>query len=152
MVSLTFFAAILYMGLAVIAAPANINTTSLVQLDNCDSTVSYCPKGDRGNCDPAKDGCMHVKYCEHIWWGGDCLEDFFWDGECRNTREFPKYENTISSIGNMNQDHSSCHWFDGYNCQGSQYSNEWDANLADGNGWWNDRISSYRCDYYTQGY
>ncbi|KAK4176253.1 hypothetical protein QBC36DRAFT_352799 [Triangularia setosa] len=153
MISVTFFSTLLSLGLAIIAAPANVNTTSVVQArDNCDPTQSYCQKGDRDyDCNPSKDACMHVKYCEHNWWNGDCIEDWFWDGECRNTLEYPKYENAISSCANMNQEHSICHWFDGYDCQGSQYSTEADANLADGNGWWNDRISSYRCDWYRQG-
>ncbi|KAK0739350.1 hypothetical protein B0T21DRAFT_400497 [Apiosordaria backusii] len=154
MVSVTFFATILSLGLAVVAAPANVNSTPAVEArGNCDPVKSYCHKDDRDyDCDPKKGhACMHVKYCQHIWWDGDCIEDFFWNGECRNTLEFPKYENEISSAANMNYDHSTCHWFDGTDCQGAQYSTESDANLADGNGWWNDRISSYRCDWYSQG-
>ncbi|KAK4656727.1 hypothetical protein QC762_206810 [Podospora pseudocomata] len=147
MVSVTFFATILSMGLAVLAAPANFNNTSVVEArDSCDSTKSFCPKGDRGQCNPGVDGCMHIYYCEHIWSQGDCAHSYSWTGECHNIPA--KFDNAISSIANENVDQSDCHWFDGADCTGAQYSNENDQNLADGNGWWNDRISSYRCDYH----
>ncbi|KAK4198859.1 hypothetical protein QBC40DRAFT_255567 [Triangularia verruculosa] len=157
MVGVAFFTTILFLGLGVLAAPADINGTLSMQArtanDDCDPTQSYCHRDGREyECDPALGhACMHVKYCEHTWWTGDCIEDFMWNGECRNTLEFPKYENSISSCANENMEHSMCHWFDGLDCQGAQYSNQKDANLADGNGWWNDRISSYRCDWYKQG-
>ncbi|EEU34500.1 uncharacterized protein NECHADRAFT_106577 [Fusarium vanettenii 77-13-4] len=51
----------------------------------------------------------------------------------------------ISSIKNQAKGSYKCTWYIGYNCNGKSYSNQEDANLADGDGAFNDSISSYSC-------
>ncbi|KAI8648233.1 hypothetical protein NCS57_01491400 [Fusarium keratoplasticum] len=67
---------------------------------------------------------------------------FYWS----NIHNLPKaWNDRISSIKNQAKSAYKCTWYIGYNCNGKSYSNQEDANLADGDGAFNDSISSYSC-------
>ncbi|VBB79490.1 Putative protein of unknown function [Podospora comata] len=56
------------------------------------------------------------------------------------------YNDRISSIRNLDKNRFHCVWYEHSNCGGRSYGNQEDANLHDGNGFFSDRISSWRCN------
>ncbi|KAK0665416.1 hypothetical protein QBC41DRAFT_232847 [Cercophora samala] len=56
------------------------------------------------------------------------------------------YNDRISSIRNLDKNRFHCVWYEHSNCGGRSYSNQEDANLHDGDGFFSDRISSWRCN------
>ncbi|KAK4205420.1 hypothetical protein QBC40DRAFT_162542 [Triangularia verruculosa] len=56
------------------------------------------------------------------------------------------YNDYISSIKNLDKGRFHCVWYEHGGCRGRSYSNQEDANLHDGNGFFSDRISSWRCN------
>ncbi|KAF6824472.1 hypothetical protein CPLU01_10829 [Colletotrichum plurivorum] len=55
------------------------------------------------------------------------------------------WNDRISSIRNDSKSFYTCTWYLDAGCRGQSYANQEDANLADGNGRFNDSISSYSC-------
>ncbi|KAH7234270.1 hypothetical protein FSOLCH5_013594 [Fusarium solani] len=84
-----------------------------------------------------------IFYCSNIRWNGECRAVGVPLDTCHN---LPKaWNDRISSIKNQAKSAYKCTWYIGYNCNGKSYSNQEDANLADGDGAFNDSISSYSC-------
>ncbi|KAM7187078.1 hypothetical protein V8F20_011146 [Naviculisporaceae sp. PSN 640] len=81
--------------------------------------------------------------CEHIRWGAPCVYISSPAGACKDLP--PEWNDKFSSV-QRNSPSGTCTWYEHPNCGGQGYGNQNDANLADGNGWWNDRISSFRCN------
>ncbi|KAM7191227.1 hypothetical protein V8F20_009405 [Naviculisporaceae sp. PSN 640] len=85
-----------------------------------------------------------VRFCEHPNWTGACVEyDAPW-GVCQNLpTEWNDRASSVKAIyGNQ---WLFCIWYEHGNCQGRSYNNQEDANLSDGDGFFDDRISSWRC-------
>ncbi|KAK4676533.1 hypothetical protein QC764_401335 [Podospora pseudoanserina] len=55
------------------------------------------------------------------------------------------WDNKISDIKNNNKNALKCRWYVNRNCQGSSYHTQEDQKLNDGNGNFNDSISSWKC-------
>ncbi|KAM5347836.1 hypothetical protein ACJ41O_007660 [Fusarium nematophilum] len=84
-----------------------------------------------------------IYYCSNIKWNGECRTVSVPLDRCHNV---PKgWNDRISSIRNNVKGSYKCIWYRDYNCNGNTYDNQEDANLADGNGKFNDAISSYSC-------
>ncbi|KAK4654133.1 hypothetical protein QC762_401335 [Podospora pseudocomata] len=59
---------------------------------------------------------------------------------------FPSnWDNKISAIKNNNKNALKCRWYLNRDCQGSSYDAQEDQKLNDGNGNFNDSISSWKC-------
>ncbi|KXX81183.1 hypothetical protein MMYC01_201587 [Madurella mycetomatis] len=124
MIALKSLAAILALGvISATAAPAdNVVETKLVK---------------------ARQNTVQVHVCEHIDWRGACRIFTSNAGACFNLPS--EWNDRISSIQNLQSSNFHCVWWQHGGCTGEQYDNQEDADLADGNGAWNDRISSWRC-------
>ncbi|KEZ39135.1 hypothetical protein SAPIO_CDS10533 [Scedosporium apiospermum] len=86
-----------------------------------------------------------ITYCEHTNWNGQCETRLQPLTECYNLPS--SWNDRISSIRNDSRSSYKCTWYEHGNCQGRSYDNQNDANLADGDGFFNDRISSWSCKY-----
>ncbi|KAK4186786.1 hypothetical protein QBC35DRAFT_386412 [Podospora australis] len=84
-----------------------------------------------------------VYACQGSRWRGACRKLYVDVDECFNVH--PDFNDNISSIKNEDTGRSRCMWFEDANCRGRYYKNQEDANLADGDGYFNDRISSISC-------
>ncbi|KAL0939226.1 uncharacterized protein CTRU02_205836 [Colletotrichum truncatum] len=84
-----------------------------------------------------------VHMCEHIRWTGACRNQLVPLDSCRNVPA--AWNDRISSIRNDSRLDYKCTWYIHSNCRGASYSNQNDANLRDGNGRFNDSISSFSC-------
>jgi hypothetical protein len=87
-----------------------------------------------------------IYYCEHAKWKGTCRTVSVPLSECRNIH--PDWNDRVSSIKNNQKGSTKCVWYREPNCKVTNtpaYTNQEDANLADGNGNYNDSISSYEC-------
>ncbi|KAK4671696.1 hypothetical protein QC764_0097880 [Podospora pseudoanserina] len=85
---------------------------------------------------------VRVFACEHIRSQGACTTFNAPLGQCYNVPA--AWNDRISTI--INQDRQfRCVWFEHGSCSGRSYANQVDDNLGDGDGYFNDRISSIRC-------
>ncbi|OHE92989.1 hypothetical protein CORC01_11712 [Colletotrichum orchidophilum] len=84
-----------------------------------------------------------IYMCEHTYWNGQCRNELVDLNRCYNVPG--GWNDRISSIRNDSKSFYKCVWYLDGNCQGGSYENQEDANLADGNGRFNDSISSYSC-------
>ncbi|KAF2681002.1 hypothetical protein K458DRAFT_420920 [Lentithecium fluviatile CBS 122367] len=84
-----------------------------------------------------------IYMCKDIRWNGDCRNVLVNLDTCTNVPS--GWNDVISSIRNDSRSNYKCTWYLNANCGGSSYDNQDDANLADGNGKFNDSISSYSC-------
>ncbi|KAK0616096.1 hypothetical protein B0T17DRAFT_367999 [Bombardia bombarda] len=84
-----------------------------------------------------------VRMCKDSEWRGDCKTVLVDLGVCTNISG--DYNDKISSIENQSSGNTKCTWYIDGNCNGSSYSNQKDAKLQDGNGKFNDSISSFSC-------
>ncbi|KAM7218545.1 hypothetical protein V8F06_006149 [Rhypophila decipiens] len=85
--------------------------------------------------------------CEHPEWQGRCWNHFVDSSNCVNVPW--ELDNQFSSIRNTNSGGYICVWYEHFNCEGSAYTNQHDAKLQDGSGFFDDRISSLRCWLWT---
>ncbi|KAM7202765.1 hypothetical protein V8F20_004279 [Naviculisporaceae sp. PSN 640] len=90
-----------------------------------------------------------VVACEHPEWQGYCWYPWIGNSNCYNVPDW--FDNQISSIRNANSGAYYCEWFEHYDCTGRHYDNQNDAKLQDGNGFFDDRISSLRCYFRGPG-
>ncbi|KAK4194480.1 hypothetical protein QBC40DRAFT_302064 [Triangularia verruculosa] len=97
-----------------------------------------------GNALESRQAMASVYACENLNWNLPCDTFSLTPGACLNVPS--NWDNKISSIKNNNKNIYHCVWYDNQNCQGRSYSNQEDAKLNDGNGFFNDRISSWRCN------
>ncbi|KAK4043825.1 hypothetical protein C8A01DRAFT_43380 [Parachaetomium inaequale] len=86
---------------------------------------------------------VEVHACEHTDWRGACQVFSSIAGSCFNVPS--EWDNRISSIQNLQKSNFKCTWYQYGGCTGQSYDNQEDADLSDGNGAWNDRISSWNC-------
>ncbi|KAK0666037.1 hypothetical protein QBC41DRAFT_305579 [Cercophora samala] len=93
----------------------------------------------------ARQAWASVYACQHVWWGLPCQGFSPYAGQCIGVPA--GYNDRISSIRNNNKNNFHCVWYEHGGCTGRSYANQEDANLADGDGFFNDRISSMRCNY-----
>ncbi|PGH27991.1 hypothetical protein AJ80_00246 [Polytolypa hystricis UAMH7299] len=84
-----------------------------------------------------------IYFCEHTYWNGACRNQLVTLDSCANVPS--GWNDRISSIRNDSKTYYKCLWYLDANCKGGSYDNQEDANLADGNGRFNDSISSYSC-------
>ncbi|KAF5003164.1 hypothetical protein FDECE_10273 [Fusarium decemcellulare] len=84
-----------------------------------------------------------IFYCSNTRWNGECRTVLVPLNVCHNVPS--AWNDRISSIRNNVKDRYTCTWYISYNCQGKGYSNQEDADLSDGDGKYNDSISSYSC-------
>ncbi|KAK4185206.1 hypothetical protein QBC35DRAFT_465772 [Podospora australis] len=85
-----------------------------------------------------------VKYCEHAHFGGRCRSPVG-DWDVCNTVP-AEYNDIISFIIKLSPSTvDCCTWYEHSNCGGSSYPRHYDDDLGSHTGWWNDRISSWRC-------
>ncbi|OHF00192.1 hypothetical protein CORC01_04600 [Colletotrichum orchidophilum] len=84
-----------------------------------------------------------VFMCEDTHFRGNCLTDVIQIRSCYNTPR--SFVDRISSIRNEDKKRDTCTWYRDSDCRGETYHNQEDANLADGNGHFNDAIRSYEC-------
>ncbi|KAK3689896.1 hypothetical protein B0T22DRAFT_481079 [Podospora appendiculata] len=84
-----------------------------------------------------------IYFCEHTRWNGACRNVLVNLDRCTSVPD--GWNDRISSIRNDSKSYYKCIWYIDGNCQGKSYDNQEDANLADGNGNFNDAISSYSC-------
>ncbi|KAK3319884.1 hypothetical protein B0T19DRAFT_488114 [Cercophora scortea] len=106
-------------------------------------TAMAAPTGEVG--DRAIAAQASIYFCEHIRWNGACRNALVDLDRCTNVPD--GWNDRISSIRNDSKSYYKCTWFIDGNCEGASYDNQEDANLADGNGKFNDAISSYSCRY-----
>ncbi|KAK4642633.1 hypothetical protein QC761_511295 [Podospora bellae-mahoneyi] len=85
---------------------------------------------------------ISVYACKDPWWGGQCRTFYGGRNECVNFSG--SWNDVISSIRHSGKGWH-CQWWEHANCQGLVYQNQDDANLSDGNGRFDNRISSFRC-------
>ncbi|VBB71459.1 Putative protein of unknown function [Podospora comata] len=121
MVNLKCFTALLTMSVLTTAAPAP------------------AADAEEGKLAPRQTG-RAVYACHHTYWGPlpTLLQVLQSSSQCPSD-----WNDVISSI--RNQAAWSCTWYEHGNCEGRSYTNQEDANLADGDGFFNDPISSWRC-------
>ncbi|KAK4654116.1 hypothetical protein QC762_401178 [Podospora pseudocomata] len=107
-------------------------------------SVSAAPAAVDSDTVVALDDTAYVWACQNTNWGQPCrlLEGLA--GQCIGIPG--DWDNSISAIRNQDKGRFQCVWYEHYDCQGASYSNQEDAKLNDGNGFWNDRISSWRCN------
>ncbi|KAK0665411.1 hypothetical protein QBC41DRAFT_379663 [Cercophora samala] len=82
--------------------------------------------------------------CTEARFTGECRMIPTPAGKCFNIDE--AWNDEISSIQNLERDSFKCKWFEHVNCQGKEYKNQDDADLRDGNGFFDDRITSWLCE------
>ncbi|KAK4187740.1 hypothetical protein QBC35DRAFT_221461 [Podospora australis] len=92
----------------------------------------------------ARQGPARVYACQNSRWREPCRTFESSPGSCFNVPN--DWNDRISSIQNLNRDGFSCVWWEHGGCSGRSYSNQEDAELGDGDGFFNDRISSWRCN------
>ncbi|KAM7194853.1 hypothetical protein V8F33_007051 [Rhypophila sp. PSN 637] len=93
----------------------------------------------------ARQNTAYVFACQNIRWGTPCTTFALAPGACTNVPS--GWNDNISSIRNNDNGRFHCVWYEHGGCGGRSYSNPEDANLADGDGFFNDRISSIRCNF-----
>ncbi|KAK4654159.1 hypothetical protein QC762_0062690 [Podospora pseudocomata] len=76
--------------------------------------------------------------CEHIRSQGACITFNAPIAQC-------SWNDRISTIINQDRNLFRCVWFEHGGCSGRSYANQVDDHLGDGDGYFNDRISSIRC-------
>ncbi|KAK4155148.1 hypothetical protein C8A00DRAFT_32041 [Chaetomidium leptoderma] len=81
--------------------------------------------------------------CRGIRFSGECNTFYSPANSCFNVDN--RWNDAISSIQVADKRRFKCTWFRDINCQGPSYGNQEDANLSDGNGAMNDRITSWLC-------
>ncbi|KAM7220199.1 hypothetical protein V8F06_004341 [Rhypophila decipiens] len=92
----------------------------------------------------ARQDTTRVRMCEHPYWGGECIEPTGTWAQCQNVPA--GWDNRASSVKGLTANfYFGCKWFEHFNCEGRMYTNNEDANLSDGDGFFDDRISSWRC-------
>ncbi|KAF6805822.1 hypothetical protein CMUS01_08112 [Colletotrichum musicola] len=84
-----------------------------------------------------------IYFCSDIRWNGECRNHLIDLDKCTNVPS--GWNDRISSIRNDSKSFYTCTWYLDAGCRGQSYGNQEDANLADGNGRFNDSISSYSC-------
>ncbi|KAK5656652.1 hypothetical protein OQA88_4632 [Cercophora sp. LCS_1] len=133
MVAINIFATLDFVASSVMALPAADAATGSVQLDERQLPPPIGPK-------------PRVTFCKDPQWQGGCyVQDSDWNvcynlnGEWNDQASSVKAENTNSL--------DCCTWYEHGNCGGRAYTNQNDAKLQDGNGFFNDRISSWKCEY-----
>ncbi|KAK4672251.1 hypothetical protein QC763_0001950 [Podospora pseudopauciseta] len=106
------------------------------------TTAAPAPAADAEEGKPAPRQTGRAVYtCHHTYWGAPCQPSASINNHLVNVPS--DWNNVISSI--RNQTAWSCTWYEHGNCEGRSYTNQEDAKLADGDGFFNDRISSWRC-------
>ncbi|KAK0666970.1 hypothetical protein QBC41DRAFT_143070 [Cercophora samala] len=108
-------------------------------------SASAAPAGEVLNGNPleARQYPRQVMACKDIHWGGQCITWTMTYAECKNVPA--DWNDVISSIKSVNPTGVFCEWWEHANCSGERYTNQNDANLHDGDGFFGDRISSIRC-------
>ncbi|KAK0649577.1 hypothetical protein B0T16DRAFT_133867 [Cercophora newfieldiana] len=86
---------------------------------------------------------VEVKYCEKTNWDGECRTVTVTEATCMNMLD--AWNDRVSSIKNVDKDEFKCTWYMDANCTGESYDNQEDADLGDGNGRFDEVISSYIC-------
>ncbi|KAK4654112.1 hypothetical protein QC762_401167 [Podospora pseudocomata] len=122
MIAIKFILALLALGTAsVLAAPA--------------ASIKFSPR--QGNE-------VSVFACTEARFTGECRMLPTPAEQCFNID--PAWNDVISSIQNLERDRFKCKWFEHQNCEGKEYKNQDDADLTDGNGFFDDRITSWFCE------
>ncbi|KAH7324579.1 hypothetical protein B0I35DRAFT_458291 [Stachybotrys elegans] len=83
-----------------------------------------------------------IRYCDEKNWNGECRTVAVPLNRCHNLPS--RWNNRIGSIRNQINSHK-CWWYLQNNCEGKNYDNQKDANLSDGDGLFDNSISSYIC-------
>ncbi|KAF1958085.1 hypothetical protein CC80DRAFT_560326 [Byssothecium circinans] len=84
-----------------------------------------------------------IYICRDTRWNGQCQNVLVNLDSCANVPN--GWNDVISSIRNDSRSNYKCVWYLDSNCNGASYDNQDDADLSDGNGRFNDSISSYSC-------
>ncbi|KAM0259920.1 hypothetical protein ACHAPA_010527 [Fusarium lateritium] len=110
-------------------------------------SVSAAPAEHKVAAKPGKmAAAASITYCANTRWNGECRTVGVPLDECRFKDNVPRgWNDRISSIRNNSKDTNICRWYKDWSCNGKSYGNQVDADLADGNGEFNDSISSYSC-------
>ncbi|KAK4207188.1 hypothetical protein QBC37DRAFT_380357 [Rhypophila decipiens] len=85
-----------------------------------------------------------VLVCEHPNWEGRCAYLRARAGDCTNVPG--DWNDIISSIRNDDANIFQCTWFEDIDCGGSSDDKQENDNLNNGDGYFNDRISSWNCE------
>ncbi|KAK4220924.1 hypothetical protein QBC38DRAFT_462039 [Podospora fimiseda] len=124
--------------------PEVFKVSTFLPLDTVAWSAPEKKSNATGGVEKRQYGTSSVFYCRNAHWGTPCRTvTGSVPGTCYNT--LPEWNNVISSLRNLNRDHTCCRWYDNTGCTGAYYQTEEDDDLGDGDGSWNDRISSYRC-------
>ncbi|KAK4197238.1 hypothetical protein QBC40DRAFT_257247 [Triangularia verruculosa] len=121
-------------GIAVLAAALIL---SIHQVDG-----SMAGTNILGDSDDGEDSAQ-IYACQNEQWGEPCQTFVSKVGECTNFDT--EWNDKVSSIKNLNTEGTFCAWYKHVNYQGQWYNNQEDAKLQDGNGFFNDRITSWYC-------
>ncbi|KAK1761513.1 hypothetical protein QBC47DRAFT_370312 [Echria macrotheca] len=86
---------------------------------------------------------LAVEFCDSTNFRGVCVEINPDSAQCYDL--LPDWDNRASSVDNLGKDSYKCTWYLDGNCQGTSYDNQKDADLGDGNGLFDESISSFIC-------
>ncbi|KAK4442631.1 hypothetical protein QBC34DRAFT_338268 [Podospora aff. communis PSN243] len=86
---------------------------------------------------------VQIEFCEKTYWAGECEIVSVEEARCTSVPE--GWNDRISSIRNVDRDDFKCTWYLDGDCEGQSYDNQEDADLGDGNGRFDESISSYIC-------
>ncbi|KAF1845104.1 uncharacterized protein K460DRAFT_429901 [Cucurbitaria berberidis CBS 394.84] len=86
-----------------------------------------------------------IFYCVKKRFKGTCQKQKALLGQCTNIDSLNDRISSIRIVGYPHQE-QKCIWYLDYNCGKLGYDNPSDSNLADGDGKFNDDISSFMCE------
>ncbi|KAK4654115.1 hypothetical protein QC762_401176 [Podospora pseudocomata] len=122
----------------------NLKTTILIAMGVLSATAAPTVHTSSDGRITAGQNTAFVFACQNARWGNPCQTFGSNPGTCFNVPG--SYNDRISSIRNLDKNRFHCVWYEHSNCGGRSYGNQEDANLHDGNGFFSDRISSWRCN------
>ncbi|KAM7188272.1 hypothetical protein V8F20_010649 [Naviculisporaceae sp. PSN 640] len=84
-----------------------------------------------------------AKFCEHPEFTGECITLGVTNNICTILPDH--FNDRASSVENLSRPSWSCTWYEHTSCTGQAYTNQRDAKLNDGSGFFDDRITSFKC-------
>ncbi|KAK0617516.1 hypothetical protein B0T14DRAFT_434773 [Immersiella caudata] len=86
---------------------------------------------------------IQIQYCTDIELRGACNIPSVRLNQCHDVPG--DFKDRISSFKNLNKNQRKCTWYEHFGCTGNSYKKDEDLKLHDGNGKFNDYISSVIC-------